>query len=137
MPGKKSSTQSDCNNRSVTTPTKQTKRRKVKVKAISNVKTNDDYFDESIMDMINIKLARMTMLTGLDVSGNGVVFNSKVIGRFRPDKDGPVKLLIHWEPEGLIPDEWIFEKDLDEMSSRCLALNSLPISSFKEMFDNA
>uniref|UniRef100_T1JSZ4 AEBP2-like C-terminal SH3 domain-containing protein n=1 Tax=Tetranychus urticae TaxID=32264 RepID=T1JSZ4_TETUR len=105
------------------------KRRKTKHNRIRNIKAHDDYFDESIMDVIIHKLANITMLTGLDISGNGpeIVFHSKVIGRCHSENGGPAKLLIHWEPEGFIPDEWILEKDFDEMSSRCVPLHSLLI----------
>jgi hypothetical protein len=61
-----------------------------------------------------------------------------VIGRCCPEKDGAVnKVLIHWEPEGIIPDEWILESDLNEMSSLRVPLKSLPNDSLIGFFDKA
>lgn len=56
------------------------KRVKARKKYISS-RASEDYFDESIMELINFRLTEISMLTGLDVLGNhsDLVFHSKVI----------------------------------------------------------
>lgn len=67
------------------------KKSKPKKKYLS-VKTNEDYFDESIMELINFRLAEISMITGLDFFDNqsDVLFLSKVSTPF--DLDFPSSL---------------------------------------------
>ncbi|XP_053210459.1 zinc finger protein AEBP2-like [Panonychus citri] len=113
------------------------KRKKSKAKRIScYVKPHEDYFDPNIMDIITFELMKISMETGLDILGNqnDIIFHSKVIGRCCPERGASVKYLLHWTPEGIIPDEWVTEDDLEDMSSRRVPLNSLPTSTLLENF---
>lgn len=85
-----------------------------------------DYFDAGIMEGLQHRLVNMTEVQTQGnvtiAAGNTVSLHSKVMAR-RVEPDGKMKVLLHWYPEDILPDEWVTETEAQ--SSRCVPIPSL------------
>ncbi|XP_063927959.1 uncharacterized protein Jing isoform X2 [Zophobas morio] len=78
-----------------------------------------DFIDAGIMEGLQHRLLTMTQertLGQIHDDGNAVNVLSQVIAR-RVEPDGKVKFLVKWDPVGIIPDEWVTEKEYVPMKS--------------------
>nr|BAW19573.1 AE binding protein 2 [Gnatocerus cornutus] len=78
-----------------------------------------DFMDAGIMEGIQHKLLTMTQdrtLGQIHDGGSAVNVVSQVIAR-RVEPDGKVKFLVKWDPVGILPDEWVTEKEYVPMKS--------------------
>ncbi|XP_044254611.1 zinc finger protein jing isoform X2 [Tribolium madens] len=83
-----------------------------------------DFIDGGIMEGLQHKLLTMTQdrtMGQIHNAGNTVNVLSQVMAR-RVEPDGKVKFLVKWDPVGIIPDEWVTEKEY-------VPMKSVPISS--------
>nr|XP_015834894.1 PREDICTED: zinc finger protein jing homolog isoform X2 [Tribolium castaneum] len=84
-----------------------------------------DFIDAGIMEGLQHKLLTMTQdrtMGQIHNAGNTVNVLSQVMAR-RVEADGKVKFLVKWDPVGIIPDEWVTEKEYVPMKS--VAISSL------------
>nr|XP_022290712.1 zinc finger protein aebp2-like isoform X2 [Crassostrea virginica] len=108
------------------TPTKMWRRRRCRKSRPPGVK-QVDFFDDGIMEKLKTELTFMTDLTQIDLNGssNSATFHSYVIGR-RTDRAGGVQALLHWQPEDVIHDCWVPEKDVEQFQTCVIPLKQLP-----------
>lgn len=60
-----------------------------------------------------------------------------MVAKCKEAKTGLVKLLLRWQPEDIIDDQWVPESDASKMLVKKLPINSLPtetINKIKDMF---
>jgi len=85
-----------------------------------------DYFDAGIMEGLQHRLVNMTEMQTqgniANASGNTVSLHSKVMAR-RVEPDGRTRVLVHWYPEDILPDEWVSESEAQ--SRRTMPIPSL------------
>ncbi|XP_062610211.1 LOW QUALITY PROTEIN: zinc finger protein AEBP2-like [Saccostrea cucullata] len=108
------------------TPTKMWKRRKCRRSRPPGVK-QVDFFDDGIMERIQEDLTHTTELSHIDLNGSShsATFHSQVIAK-RTDRNGKVQALLHWQPEHVIPDCWVAEKELENFQMCTIPLKRLP-----------
>jgi len=126
------------------TPSKSMLKKKKKLKRrLVNVKTNNDLFDDCTMHRLKGSLIQLNSITGLDIIGDQriLTFHAKVVAKCQEAKSGLVKLLLRWQPEDIIDDQWVAESDASKMLIKKLPINSLPpdtvnryINRIKDMF---
>jgi len=122
------------------TPSKTLLKKKKKLKRrLVNVKTNNDLFDDCTMHRLKCSLIQLNSITGLDIIGDQRVltFHSKVVAKCQEAKTGLVKLLLRWQPEDIIDDQWVPESDASKMLIKKLPISSLPpetVTRIKDMF---
>ncbi|XP_072045936.1 zinc finger protein AEBP2-like [Amphiura filiformis] len=115
-------------------PGKVLKKKRLRVKRRLSVVKTDDFFDSRIMDAVHHHLVSLDAKTKVDSQGKGssVICQSKVTGR-RVEKNGEIKLLLHWTPEDVLPDRWIPESQLDEFSTCTVPLSTLSMEKMGQL----
>ncbi|XP_054159344.1 zinc finger protein AEBP2-like [Oppia nitens] len=121
------------------TPNKILKRRKSATRLKRKcfyVKCSEDFFDESVMERVRYGLIQLNRKTGLDINGNQptITFHSKVIAR-RENDSGEVNVLLNWEPNNILPDVWVSEKQASKMKSKSVPMSTIPPHSLEQLIE--
>lgn len=109
------------------TPTKLIKKKKLRYRRKCMAVKTEDFFDARIMEHVRHGLLELNSITGLDTEGipGTITFYSTVIAR-RMEGGGKVKVLLHWSPENMLPDNWVPESQASSLSHRIIPISSLP-----------
>ncbi|KAK3576345.1 hypothetical protein CHS0354_039279 [Potamilus streckersoni] len=112
------------------TPTKLWKRKRLKTKGRFVRVRATDFFDSGIMERLQQELSNIANQTQIDLNGsnNLITFHSTVIAR-RTDQSGKVHVLLHWNPEDILPDDWVLESQVPSLTTQCIPFNQLPRDS--------
>lgn len=58
---------------------------------------------------------------------------AQIVAKCQEAKTGLVKLLIRWQPEDIIDDQWVNESDASKMLIKKMPINSLPRESVDKL----
>ncbi|KAF8770876.1 Zinc finger protein AEBP2 like protein [Argiope bruennichi] len=86
-----------------------------------------DFFDDASMEHVRHNLFQLSSIEGMNCGGppSAITFHSTVVGR-RVDPTGKVHILLHWNPEDMIPDSWIPESEILSNLQKTIPLSKLP-----------
>ncbi|XP_033101405.1 zinc finger protein AEBP2-like [Anneissia japonica] len=103
---------------------------------VSQVKRTD-FFDTQMMDALQHHLVTVNMTTQLDTKGHGrsIIFQGMIKCRRTAD-DGKVSMLIHWQPEDILPDTWVSEDQVTELSHKSVRITDLPKDTLNQIHPN-
>merc|ERR1719481_432637 len=84
-----------------------------------------DYFDAGMMAGIRHQVSSMEAAStqSFNMKNDCIKFECKIVS-VRTDLCGRKNLLIKWSPENLLPDEWVYEENLEK--SKIVKISSLP-----------
>jgi len=87
------------------------------------------------MHRLKYSLMQLNSITGFDLTGEQryLTFHAKVIGRCQESKTGLVKLLLRYQPEDIIDDQWVPESDASKCLIKKLPINSLPSETIEKI----
>ncbi|KAM7299143.1 putative nuclease HARBI1 isoform X2 [Ixodes scapularis] len=93
-----------------------------------------DFFDACVMEQLRHQLTEMTPPESSSDAhcqdGTSVTFHGTVVAR-RKGNEGKVNLLMHWEPEHVLPDSWVPESS--HASEKVVALSSLSTEALRSL----
>lgn len=93
-----------------------------------------DFFDACVMEQLRHQLTEITPPESFSDAhcqdGTSVTFHGTVVAR-RKGNEGKVNLLMHWEPEHVLPDSWVPESS--HASEKVVALSSLSTEALRSL----
>ncbi|KAM7299140.1 hypothetical protein ISCGN_019707 [Ixodes scapularis] len=93
-----------------------------------------DFFDACVMEQLRHQLTEITPPESSSDAhcqdGTSVTFHGTVVAR-RKGNEGKVNLLMHWEPEHVLPDSWVPESS--HASEKVVALSSLSTEALRSL----
>ncbi|XP_035223459.1 uncharacterized protein LOC118196155 [Stegodyphus dumicola] len=97
-----------------------------------------DFFDDATMEHVRHNLYQLSSIEGMVLGGppSAITFHSSVIAR-RIDESGKVNVLLHWEPENLVPDSWVAEGDIISNLEKTIPVSKLPREALQLPFLDA
>lgn len=109
------------------TPTKIMKKKRLRYRRTCWTARTEDFFDAGIMECLRHRLVMFSSHTRLDIEGssNSITFHGTVIAR-QVENSGKAKVLLHWVPENVIPDEWVCESQVVSRLKQTIPLSRLP-----------